>query len=128
MTFEELFKKANIEIKLDGHKDDLKSALLKNDYFNEEREVWDWKTFVPSLALSLVLITFSFNSPVFSDGQKEVSDENTFYSILSNNKNISSVTDGSGANILEMVDDNTRTVFYFNSRNVLVNSEVINYK
>jgi len=69
MTFEELFKKANIEIKLDRHKDDLKSALLKNDYFNEEREVWDWKTFIPSLALSLVLIMFSFNSTLFSDSQ-----------------------------------------------------------
>ncbi|MFA5169155.1 MAG: hypothetical protein WC420_00200 [Candidatus Paceibacterota bacterium] len=125
MTFEELFKKANTEIKLERHKANLKSALLKNDYFNEEREVWDWKTFIPSLALSLVLVGFAFN---FSTGTEEkVSNENTFYSILSNNKNVSPATQASGANTLEMVDDNTKTVFYFNDRNVLVHSEVIKY-
>ncbi|MFA5310461.1 MAG: hypothetical protein WC386_02115 [Candidatus Paceibacterota bacterium] len=125
MTFEELFKKANTEIKLERHKANLKSALLKNDYFNEEREVWDWKTFIPSLALSLVLVGFAFN---FSTGTEEkVSNNDTFYSILSNNKNVSPATQASGANTLEMVDDNTKTVFYFNDRNVLVHSEVIKY-
>lgn len=125
MTFEELFKKANTEIKLERHKADLRSALLNNDYFNEEREVWDWKTFIPSLALSLVLVGFAFN---FSTGTEEkVSNSDTFYSILSNNKNVSPTSQSSGANTLEMVDDNTKTVFYFNDRNVLVHSEVIKY-
>lgn len=128
MTFEELFKKANMEVKLNGHQAKLKAALLENEYFNEEREVWDWKTFLPSLALSAILIVSSFGFPFFSDSQEKVSNDNSFYSILSNNKNVSPATQDSGANTLEMVDDNTKTVFYFNNRNVLVHSEVINNK
>ena len=126
MTFEELFKKANIEVKLNNHQTKLKSALLQDEYFNEEREVWDWKTFLPSLALSAILIVSSFGFPFFSDSQEKVSSDSSFYSILSNNKNVSPTTQGSGANTLEMVDNNTKTVFYFNDRNVLVHSEVIN--
>jgi hypothetical protein len=125
MTFEELFKKANTEVKLSNHQANLKSALLQNQYF-EEQEVWDWKTFIPSLALSAILIMFSFSLPLFSDSQKNIASDNSFYSIISNNKNVS--PSGSGENALEMVDDNTKTVFYFNDRNVLVNSEVINNK
>jgi len=126
MTFEELFKKANMEVELNNHQAKLKSALLQNEYFNEEREVWDWKTFLPSLALSAILIVSSFGFPFFSDSQEKVSSDSSFYSILSNNKNVSPTTQGSGANTLEMVDNNTKTVFYFNDRNVLVHSEVIN--
>lgn len=126
MTFEELFKKANMEIRLERHKAVLKSALLENSYF-EERDVWDWKTFVPSLALSLILVAFSLNFPFFSDSPKTASDDNTFYSILSSSKNVSSAQE-SGANTLEMVDANAKTIFYFNSRNVLVHSEVVNIK
>lgn len=128
MTFEELFKKANMEVELNNHQAKLKSVLLQNEYFNEEREVWDWRTFVPSLALSAILIVSSFGLPFFSDSQEKVSRDSSFYSILSNNKNVSPVASGSGTNTLEMVDDSTRTVFYFNNRNVLVHSEVINNK
>jgi|GEM_PF-1133712 len=126
MTFEELFKKANMEVELNNHQAKLKSALLQNEYFNEEREVWDWKIFLPSLALSAILIVSSFGFPFFSDSQEKVSIDSSFYSILSNNKNVSPTTQGSGVNTLEMVDNNTKTVFYFNDRNVLVHSEVIN--
>jgi|WetSurMetagenome_2_1015567.scaffolds.fasta_scaffold534800_2 hypothetical protein len=124
MTFEELFKKSNIEIKDEKHKESLRQVLLRDSYFDEEREVWDWKTVVPSLALSAVLIASAFNVP-FSSSPEKVAERNTFYSVLSNNENVSPAE---GANALQMVDSNTKTVFYFNDRNVLVNSEVINIK
>ncbi|MFA5086370.1 MAG: hypothetical protein WC468_02160 [Candidatus Paceibacterota bacterium] len=128
MTFEELFKKAEMEIRMDGHKDKLRSALLENDFFSEEKEVWDWKVFAPSLALSLVLVAFSFNLS-FTGGEVKNSPVPSFYSVMSNNKNVSPATESAGGgNALQMVDNDSKTVFYFNERNVLVHSEVVNIR
>lgn len=112
---------------MDGHKAGLKSALLKEDFFLEEKDVWDWKVFAPSLALSLVLLAFSFN---FSfTGRDRVSSVPSFYSVMSNNKNVSPATESAGGgNALQMVDNDTKTLFYFNDRNVLVHSEVVNIR
>lgn len=112
---------------MDGHKQNLKKALLENDHFEEEREVWDWKTFVPSLALSLVLVAFSFNFS-FTGGEEKVSTVPSFYSVMSNNKNVSPAEASGAGNALQMVDNDTKTLFYFNDRNVLVHSEVVNIR
>lgn len=127
MTFEELFKKADMEVRMDGHKQNLRKALLENDHFEKEREVWDWKTFVPSLALSLVLVAFSFNFS-FTGGEEKVSTVPSFYSVMSNNKNVSPAEVSGAGNALQMVDNDTKTLFYFNDRNVLVHSEVVNIR
>ncbi|MDD4531512.1 MAG: hypothetical protein PHH21_02270 [Candidatus Pacebacteria bacterium] len=127
MTFEELFKKAKMDIMMDGHKDKLKSALLENDFFSKEKEAWDWKVFAPSLALSLILVAFSFNFPAGTD-VKKVSNDSSFYSVMSNNKNVSPAVESGAGNALQMVDNDAKTVFYFNERNVLVHSEVVNIR
>ena len=116
-----------MDIGMDGHKDKLRSALLENDFFSEEKEAWDWKVFAPSLALSLILVAFSFNFPAGTD-VKKVSSDPSFYSVMSNNKNVSPAMESGAGNALQMVDNEAKTVFYFNERNVLVHSEVVNIR
>jgi len=132
MTIEELFKKANNErIELDGHKERLKAVLLKNEYFDvaEEKEYWDWKLTVSSLAFSALIIIFSYSIP--SVGNNTVAVEKTgLYTSLEKSNNVTSLGqdsyNGAGANVLKMVEDGTETLMYFNDRNVLIHSEVNN--
>lgn len=130
MTIEELFKKANNErIELNGHKERLKAVLLKNEYFDSEKEYWDWKLTASSLAFSALLIIFSYAIPSVGPSNV-VSIDNSLYTSLERNSNVNSLGQGSyngeSANILKMVEDGTETVMYFNSRNVLIHSEVNN--
>jgi hypothetical protein len=132
-TVEELFKQVNNDkIELGEHKDKLKRALLNSEYFSaKEKESWDWKLSLSSLVFSAIIIAFSVS---FNQGGYDTTAaapgavHDSFYSKLSNNVNVSQVSSGSGENALQMVDDGTKTVFYFNERNVLVHSEVINNK
>ena len=130
MTIEELFKKANNErIELDDHKERLKTVLLKNEYFDTEKEYWDWKLTVSSLAFSAFLIIFSFSFPTV--GNNTVASENPgLYTSLEKRNNVSALGqesyNGENANVLKMVEGGTETLMYFNSRNVLVHSEVNN--
>ncbi len=133
-TVEELFKQVNNDkIELNDHKDKLRRTLLNSEYFSgKERESWDWKLSLSSLAFSAILIIFASSGnygTIPSDSNKAgENQENVFYSKLANSKNVSQVSSGSGENALQMVDDGTKTVFYFNNRNVLIHSEVINNK
>ncbi|MFA5432027.1 MAG: hypothetical protein WC319_04040 [Candidatus Paceibacterota bacterium] len=131
MTIEELFKKANNEkIELDKHKQRLKTVLLKNEYFDVfEKEYWDWKLTASSLAFSALIIIFSYSIP--SVGNNAVAIEKTgFYTNLEKSSNVTSLGqesyNGENANILKMVEGGTETIMYFNSRNVLIHSEVNN--
>ncbi len=133
-TVEELFQKANKDkIELNQHKSKLRSVLMKNRYFNEEKESWDWKLTLSSIAFSSILLVFTLNlaggGSANSGNTATAPSNETFYAKLANNKNVSPITtEGSGTNALQMVEDDTRTVFYFNDRNVLVQSEVYNNK
>lgn len=131
MNIEELFQKANKDtIELSTHKEKLRGFLLRDGYFDEERESWDWKVSFPSLAFAAILLIFTFSlsgrtatdtiSPATAPANE------TFYAKMAKNKNVSPVAEGSGTNALQMVEDDTMTVFYFNDRNVLVHSEVYN--
>jgi hypothetical protein len=132
MTIEELFKKANNErIELDGHKERLKTVLLKNEYFDiEEKEYWDWKLTVSSLAFSALIMIFSYSIPNVGSSNQTVSNGLGLYMSLEKSNNVSSFGqdsyNGESANVLKMVEGGTETVMYFNSRNVLVHSEVNN--
>lgn len=130
MTIEELFKKANNEsIELSSHKEKLKAALLKDEYFDLEKEYWDWRLAFSSLAFSALLIFFAYSIPSVGSNQ-EVSERKSLYASLDKNENVSAlgqdVYNGESANILKMVEGGTETVMYFNSRNVLIHSEVNN--
>jgi hypothetical protein len=129
-TVEELFKKVNNnKIELGDHKAKLRRSLLNSEYFSgKEKESWDWKLSLSSLAFSAILIAFSvsFNQGGYGGAAEAPSGvHDSFYSKLANSGNVSQVSSGSGENALQMVDDGTKTVFYFNERNVLVHSEVI---
>jgi len=132
MTIEELFKKANNErIELNGHKERLKTVLLKNDYFDvSEKEYWDWKLTFSSLALSAMIIIFSYSVPAVGNNNISVNESKGLYSSLEKSNNVNSLGsgdyNGESANILQMVEDGTETTMYFNSRNVLIHSEVNN--
>jgi hypothetical protein len=131
MTIEELFKKANNErIELDDHKERLKSVLLKNEYFDSGKEYWDWKLTISSLAFSALFIVFSYAFPSVGNNNQMISKDEGLYTSLEKNNNVSALGEdtynGESANVLKMVEDGTETVMYFNSRNVLVHSEVNN--
>jgi hypothetical protein len=130
MTIEELFKKANKErIEIDNHKERLKAVLLKNEYFDAEKEYWDWRLAISSLAFSALLIIFSYAIPSIGNNQT-VSESQGLYANLEKNNNVSALGeetyDGESANVLKMVEGGTETVMYFNDRNVLIHSEVNN--
>jgi hypothetical protein len=131
MTIEELFKKANNErIELDGHKERLKTVLLKNEYFDAEKEYWDWKLSISSLAFSALVIIFSYSIPSVGNNNQAISDSGGLYTSLEKSNNVDSLVqdsyNGESANVLKMVEGGTETLMYFNSRNVLVHSEVNN--
>lgn len=132
-NFEDLFKKVKKDIiRLDTHKEKLKHLLLKDDYFNKSKESWDYKLSFASIAFSAFLIVFAINfsgGSAASQGSISASDNETFYTKLERNKNVVPGVSGSGDNVLEMnVEDNVKTVFYFDQRNVLIHSEVLNNK
>lgn len=130
MTIEELFKKVNKDrIELNGHKERLKAVLLKSEYFDVEKEYWDWRLTASSLAFSAFLIIFSYSIP--SVGNSNIAtDAPGLYASLEKSSNVNSlgqnVYNGESANVLKMVEGGTETLMYFNSRNVLVHSEVNN--
>ncbi|MCK9446857.1 hypothetical protein M0Q50_08400 [bacterium] len=132
MTIEELFKKANNErIELNGHKERLKTVLLKNEYFDiEQKEYWDWKLTFSSLAFSAMIIVFSYSVPAVGNSNVAVDESKGLYTSLEKSNNVSSLGagdyNGESANILQMVEDGTETTMYFNNRNVLIHSEVNN--
>jgi len=131
MTIEELFQKANKErIEMSNHKERLRSVLLKNEYFDSEKEYWDWKLTVSSLAFSAFLIIFSYSIPSVGNNNTAITTDKGFYSSLEKNSNVSALGsetyNGESANVLKMVEGGTETVMYFDSRNVLVHSEVNN--
>ena len=131
MTIEELFKKANSErIEMNDHKERLKTVLLKNKYFDTEKEYWDWKLTASSLAFSALIIIFSYSIPSVGNNSKVMSMDRGLYTSLEKNNNVSTLGEdsynGESANVLKMVEDGTETVMYFNDRNVLVHSEVNN--
>jgi hypothetical protein len=131
MTIEELFKKANKErIELNGHKERLKTVFLKNEYFDVfEKEYWDWKLTASSLAFSALIIIFSYSIPSVGNNAV-VSESPGLYTNLQKINNVNSpiqdTYNGESSNVLKMVEGGTETVMYFNSRNVLVHSQVNN--
>lgn len=131
MTIEKLFKKANNEkIELNGHKERLKTVLLKNEYFDvSEKEYWDWKLTASSLAFSALIVIFSYSVPSVGNNAV-VSESPGLYTSLQKVNNVNSLGqdnyNGESANVLKMVEGETETVMYFNSRNVLVQSQVNN--
>jgi len=132
MTIEELFKQANNErIEFDEHKERLKAVLLKNEYFDvaKEKEYWDWRLTISSLAFSALIIISSYSIP--SVGNNTVAVEKPgLYTSLQKSNNVTSLGqesyNGAGTNVLKMVEDGTETLMYFNDRNVLVHSVVNN--
>ncbi|MFZ2390453.1 MAG: hypothetical protein WAW15_01365 [Minisyncoccales bacterium] len=131
MTIEELFQKANKDrIELKGHKEKLKAVLLKNEYFDVEKEYWDWKLAFSSLSFSALLIIFSFSIVSNGNTNQTTSESRDFYKTIQNSPNVSGMGEetfnGEKTNVLQMVDGGTMTKMYFNSRNVLVHSEVYN--
>ena len=133
-TVEELFKKVNNDkIELNDHKEKLKKTLLNSRYFTDEaKEAWDWKLSLASLAFSAILIIIAssgnYGMATNNSNIAGANQDSAFYSKLASSRNVSSVSSGSNDNALQMVEDGTKTVFYFNDRNVLVHSEVINNK
>jgi len=126
MKIEKLFKKVNKgNINFGRHKDDLRNLLLNRDYFNKENDCWDWKLTFASLSFSLLLIAFSFVVPSFNGGNMAINLERNI-----NVNNLGSVEwAGQDVKIYEMVEQKTKTLFYFDNRNnVLVHSEVYNNK
>jgi hypothetical protein len=134
MTIEELFKKANKErIELKGYKEKLKAVLLKNEYFDTEKEYWDWKLTFSSLSFSALLIIFSVSIISSGENTNQVTLESyDFYKTIESSANVSGMGEetfnGEKTNVLQMVEGGTTTKMYFNSRNVLVHSEVYNNK
>jgi hypothetical protein len=132
MTIEELFQKANNErIELNGHKERLKTVLLRNEYFDvSKKEYWDWKLTFSSLAFSAMIIIFSYSVPAVGNSNMAVDENRGLYASLEKSNNVNSLGagdyNGESANILQMVEDGTETTMYFNSRNVLIHSEVNN--
>jgi len=132
MTIEELFQKVNKEkIELKGHKERLKTVLLKSEYFDvSEKEYWDWKLTFSSLAFSAMIIIFSYSVPAVGNSNMAVNESRGLYTNLEKNNNVNSLGtgdyNGESANILQMVEDGVETTMYFNSRNVLIHSEVNN--
>jgi len=60
-NIEELFKKVNKEkILIKGHKEGLKNYLLNSEYFNNEREAFDYKPAFAAVFFSLLVISVSF--------------------------------------------------------------------
>jgi len=124
MKLEELFQKINKEnMSFGRHKEELRALLLSRDYFRKEKEQWDWKLSMSSLAFSAFLLIFTSVFPVYSD--------NSMLSSLEKNINVNSLGSdewaGQGVKVYEMVEQETKTLFYFDSRNdVLVHSEVYN--
>ena len=132
MTIEELFQKANKErIELKGHKEKLKAVLLKNEYFDTEKEYWDWKLTISSLSFSALLIIFSVSIISSGGNTNQITlESNDLYKTIESSANVSGMGEetfnGEKTNVLQMVEGGTTTKMYFNSRNVLVHSEVYN--
>ena len=120
---EELFKKVKKEkISFGNHKNDLRELLLSRDYFNEKKDYWNWKLVFSSLSFSCLLIAFVFVFPASSG---------SMINNLDKNMNVNNLGSGEWAGqdvkIYEMVEEEAKTLFYFDARNdVLVHSEVNN--
>ena len=120
---EELFKKVKKEkISFGNHKNDLRELLLSRDYFNEKKDYWNWKLVFSSLSFSCLLIAFVFVSPDSNGSMINNLDKNMNVNNLGSGK-----WAGQDVKIYEMVEEEAKTLFYFDARNdVLVHSEVNN--
>jgi len=123
MEIEEIFKKINNkDISFGNHKEELRNLLLSRDYFNERKDYWDWRLIFGSLSFSCLLIVFIFISPTNSGNMAVNLEKN----INVNNLGLDEWA-GQDVKVYEMVEQETRTLFYFDTRNdVLVHSEVNN--
>lgn len=124
MEIERLLKENKCNnINFGNHKEDLKNLLLNRDYFTKEKEYWDWRLTFSSLSFSLIIMMFSFAVPLFNnDSMVDSLERNT------NVNNLGSVEwAGQDVKVYEMVEQKTKTLFYFDTRNdVLVHSEINN--
>ena len=120
---EELFKKVkNEKISFGNHKNALRELLLSRDYFNEKKDYWNWKLVFSSLSFSCLLIAFVFVFPASSGSMINNLDKNMNVNNLGSGK-----WAGQDVKIYEMVEEEAKTLFYFDARNdVLVHSEVNN--
>ncbi|MDD2757522.1 MAG: hypothetical protein PHV29_02930 [Candidatus Pacebacteria bacterium] len=120
---EKLFRKVkNENVSFGNHKSELRDLLLSRDYFSQKSDYWDWKLVFSSLSFSCLLIAFIFISPASSGNM---------VSSLDKNINVNNLGSGEWAGqdvkVYEMVEQKTKTLFYFDVRNdVLVHSEVNN--
>ena len=123
MEIEEIFKKINNkDISFGNHKEELRNLLLSRDYFNERKDYWDWRLIFGSLSFSCLLIAFIFISPTNSGNMAVNLEKN----INVNNLGLDEWA-GQDVKVYEMVEQETRTLFYFDTRNdVLVHSEINN--
>lgn len=134
-NIEQIFKKVNKDrIFLNDHKEKLRSVLMDSRHFEEKESGWDLKLTVSSLAFSSLLILFSYVYPATHASQTAITSSNQdagFYNSLLSSKNVSPSTgewNNQEVKIIQTVEENSRAVYYFNNRNVLVNSQVINNK
>lgn len=120
---EKLFRKVkNENISFGNHKSELRDLLLSRDYFIQKSDYWDWKLVFSSLSFSCLLIAFIFISPASSGNMVSGLDKNINVNNLGSGK-----WAGQDVKIYEMVEKETKTLFYFDVRNdVLVYSEVNN--
>lgn len=124
MEIERLLKENKCNnINFGNHKEDLKNLLLNREYFTKEKEYWDWRLVFSSLSFSLIIMMFSFAVPL--------SNNDSMVDNLERNINVNNLGlvewAGQDVKVYEMVEQKTKTLFYFDTRNdVLVHSEINN--
>jgi len=132
MNIDDLFQKINKEIyEPKDHKDKLRAALLNNKYFvPKESNRWNFNLAIPSLSLSLTIFVFisayilipKTTTYELTFGEQK----QTLYNRLSKNNNTAKIMDQNGMKGLEVSQENTKTTFYFNHKNILIGSGVHN--
>ncbi|MFA6252327.1 MAG: hypothetical protein WCX74_02925 [Candidatus Paceibacterota bacterium] len=132
MKIEELFLKINkTQYEPKSHKEELKMLLMNNSYFKKKDNAW-WKPdfLLPSASFSLAIIIFLgtiFLLPLSTTKKiSPINEQETLYGRLSKNNNAAAYDYGNGIKKIEVVQENTRTMFLFNKKNILIGSQAKN--
>lgn len=125
---ESIFQKINREnYDLKNHKENLRLSLINSKYFNsaDKKFSWDFKMVFSSVSFSaIVIIGIFLLSPKTVNQTNHVSTLPLYDRLLTNNNSAKVYAGGGNMQIIEVSQENIKTVLYFDNNKKLVNSQI----